>query len=156
MTIRPFFRNGPILFGLIFLLGYSSWAQPTAEFDKKKNGSRAVLERMMRFVESKNTEAFASLMVYSGVDKGRDLKSRLNYNDPYEKVVAENMCMKMYSYWNKCVRYKFSNFRTATWAGNEMIFWDATFVSKKGKEKSYKLSIVYLKGNYWFWKVEDI
>ncbi len=130
-------------------------AQTAKEFEERKAGSLKVLERLLKFVEVRNTEAFAGLMIYSGPDKGRELKDRLNYNDPYEKLMSENLCLKLYSYWNKCVRYTFSDFKMATWSGNEMIFWNVSFINKRGKEDKYKFSFIHLSGNYWFWKAEE-
>lgn len=143
---------------VMLLIGGNMFAQgePTANYDpntkreKIEKETKEVLDKIMKYAEGYNYGAFGKLMVYSGKNPNRTMRTMMNPMDPHEKLEIENTLNFIHHWLDRSALYHAKEFKIVKGMKSDLYYWDVEFTSLKGKAKMFTVSFAELDGKYVF------
>ncbi len=135
-----------LAFSAHFLSAQQTYTETqTAEIKEK---TQDALGKVMKMVENRNYGPFLHACIYNGRDPLRNFRSRLNPNDPHDRLYAENLLNRLRHHLKKSALWHNKNFRVVYGYERDLFVWDLEFTSLKGKVKSYQISFIKFKNEY--------
>lgn len=140
---------------MLFLGGQTAFAQYTAEQREKiKEATMEDLNELMELANQRKYDAFARKMVYTGRNPNRNLQTKVNFQDPHEKLFVINSVNKIKHYLDKSALWHASNFRIIEGFDSDLFRWDVEYTLLKGKTRTFVATFALLKGEYLFCQME--
>jgi hypothetical protein len=121
---------------------------------KAQEGTKAALDKVMRFAQQGNYDGFGKMMIYSGRDPNRTMREKVNPNDAYERLDIENTLNYMRHWLNKSAFYHAKRYRKVTGMSGDLYFWDVEFTTLKGKMKMFRVVMATMGSEYLFVRME--
>ena len=106
------------------------------------------LKKLIRMAENRNYGPFMKHLIYNGRDPQRNLRARLNPNDPHDQLYADNTLNRMRHFLEKAALWHNKNFRVVYGYEHDLFVWDLEFTTLKGKSKIHTVSFVKFKEEY--------
>lgn len=128
--------------------------QPLTPKERAEAASKAAVEKALKFAQVRNYEGLGKMSVYAGREPNRAMKSKINLQDPYERVENENICNLMHKILENTVIWNATNFKTVNSVNEKFYYWDVEFTNEKMKTTVYSMLFVELSGEMLFARME--
>lgn len=124
--------------------------------DKSEAETKLMVEKVLGFAQARNYASMSRVTVYAGRDPNRTMRTKINMNDPHEKLECENNLNLMHHVLEKSVIWNATNFRMVKAVNDTYYYWNVEFTNDKMKTMVYQMLFVELKGEYLFASFEKI
>ena len=157
-------NNILVLLPLCLLLFFSSTLQaqdaattpvaeksgPTTKREKAEAETKEMVQKVLDFAQKRNYASMSRITVYAGRDPNRTMQTKINMNDPHEKLECENNLNYMHHVLGKSVIWNATNFRMVKGVSDTYYYWNVEFTNEKMKTMVYQMLFVDLAGEYLF------
>ncbi len=129
---------------------------PMSKRDKAEADTKEMVQKVLDFAQKRNYASMSRVTVYAGRDPNRTMRTKINMNDPHEKLECENNLNYMRHVLVKSVIWNATNFRMVKAVNDTYYYWNVEFTNEKMKTMVYQMLFVELSGEYLFASFEKI
>lgn len=142
---------------LLLLVAFSVHGQVRYTADQQaeiKAQTENLFNELVELAQKRHYQGFAQHMIYNGRNPNRNLQAKINYNDPFDRLTAENTLNFLRNDLKKSALWHTANFKIVQGHERDLFIWQVEFTTLKGKIRERRLFFARYKGEYLLARIE--